>query len=292
MQNASAKQAVAPVWKQAVKSISKGFSDWMAGMLVSILVRLIAFSPLLTLLFCKAGDPLRLAVWLTPILYILFVLPLRYSMAEAALQAYQGGTFCTTALVSLKRYGRKLSALISQGIRLLPWALPLSAAVGYGAYLYLGGVDSLTLMRMLQSLGKSLGGESGFMEGVYLVAAGYSLLFLILLFGMMRNGMFRFVWAEMSGANQPARQEMLRRLRGNRIRQFAIGLIQVVLLIPFTAVEGYLCYTGLRTGFTPLLAVGMVIAAVVLYLPLLPIRKILPAMYIKAAGIQPAAHKA
>lgn len=271
----------APSALSRTRGILKGrYADWLAGMLVSVVIRLIALSPLMALALTKEGDPLRLISLAAPILYLFAVLPLRYSFGETMSRALSGEPFSAGRLLSFQGYGRKLKAVILQGLHLLPWALPIMAAGGVTLY-FMHYTDGVSLLMFVRSLGKLLGEQSGLKEGVYMLSGFAGLLVLLLLFGMMRNGMVRFLWLKSGGDYKAARRLMLQSLKGRRGGQFWAGLFQGALALPALLAEAYLGYRMFRLGTASpklaLLALGVFFA---LYWLLLPLRKILQAVYI------------
>jgi hypothetical protein len=292
MSNVSAEKAVSLSWKKTIGRLKGNYTDWLAGMLALIAIRLAALTPLLTLVFCQEGSSLRYLALLTPVLYFFIVLPLRYSMGEAMHYALKGEHFATPRLVLFDGYGEKLGAILKQALHLLPWALPLLAGLCAGWYLMYFVEDGTVVLRMVISLGKVFGEDYGFMEGVYLIVAFFGLLLLVLLYGMVRNGMLRFLWKEAGGKYALARKEMLRRLKGLRGGQVCVAAIQVLLLLPVLLPSGYMGYRLLRDFVKdmsldlsqlaePQMLWGLIAVLFLLYLPLLPLRKVLQAYFIK-----------
>ena len=288
----SASNAVSPAWKRTLKRLKGSYMKWMAGMLVLILIRLAALSPLLTLVLCGKGSPLRYLSLLTPVLYLFVVLPLRYSMGEAMNHALKGGSFFTARLVRLDGYSRRLGAMLWQALHFIPWAVPLLLALGAGWYLMYGVEDGSSVFRMVISLGRSLGKGYGLMEGAYIVVAFMGLLLLVLLYGMMRNGMIRFLWSQSGGKYSLARKQMLSRLKGRRGGQFRVALIQTLLLLPVLFPALYMGYRLFRDYLNsmrldlsqlaePQMLWGLAALFVLVYWPLLPLRKVLQAYYIR-----------
>ena len=292
MRNVSAPKAVAISWKQAQTCLKGRYFQWMAVMLVLILIRLIALSPLMTLVLLENGNPFRYLSLLTPILYFFVLLPLRYSTGEALRQALDGGALKPARFLDLTGYGQKLGAVLLQALHLLPWALPLVAGIGAGWYLMYGVEDGTVVLRMVKNLGGVLGEGHGFMEGIYLIAAFFGLLLLVLLYGMMRNGMLRFLWQKSGQKFALARKEMLARLKGRRGGQFWLGIIQSLMLLPAVLPMGYMGYRLLRDFSKylrldlsqlaePQMLWGMAAALILIYWPLLPLRRALQACYIR-----------
>jgi hypothetical protein len=293
MLKVSAERAVSLSWgKTALGHLKGSFSDWMAGMLALVAIRLAALTPLLTLVLCKEGSALRYLSLLTPVLYLFVVLPLRYSMGEAMHCALKGDRFATPRLVLFDGYFKKLGAVLRQALHLLPWALPLIAGLAAGWYMMYFVEDGTVVLRMVISLGKIFGDDYGFMEGVYMIVAFFGLLALVLVYGMVRNGMLRFLWKQSGGNYSAARKEMLRRLKGRRGGQLGVALIQGILLLPVILPSGYMGYRLLRDFVNnmelnlsqlaePQMLWGLLAVLILLYLPLLPLRKVLQACFIR-----------
>lgn len=292
MRNVSAGKAVPLAWKKTLGRLKGSYSDWMAGMLALVAIRLAALTPLLALVLCAEGSALRYLSLLTPVLYFFVVLPLRYSMGEAMHYALNGDRFATPRLVLFGGYGKKLGAVLKQALHLLPWAIPLVAGLAVGWYLLYFVEDGTVVLRMVISLGKVFGEDYGFMEGVYLIVAFFGLLVLVLLYGMVRNGMLRFLWKEAGGSYDSARKEMLRRLKGRRGGQLCVAAIQVLMLLPVILPSGYMGYRLLRDFVSnmqlnlaqlaePQMLWGILAVLILLYLPLLPLRKVLQAYFIR-----------
>ena len=280
---------VLTVLKQALTLTWRSYADWMAGMLIAIVLRLIALCPLLALAFAAPGSPLRYAALLSPGLYVFLILPLRYSLGEAMAHALSGGSFATGRLLSLRGYGEKLKAALAQGLRLLPWGLPFLVGAGIGLFYWHG--NGIVFLQALQRMGRLLGPEAGFVEGIFIIALLGGLLLLVLLLGMMRQGMLRFVWASCGGKYRRAREEMQKRLAGRRLGQFGIGLLQGILALPVALPGAYLGYRLLRLYLLspkevgaflaqPLVLWGAVAALFLLYYPLLPLRRVLSALFV------------
>lgn len=268
------------------------YSDWMAGMLALVAVRLAALSPLLTLVLCKEGSAWCYASLLTPVLYLFIVLPLRYSMGEAMHFALKGDHFAKPRLIMFDGYGKKLGAVLKQALHLLPWSMPLVAGLAAGWYLLYCVEDGAKVLRMVISLGRVLGEDHGFKDGIYIIVIFFLLLTLVLLYGMVRNGMLRFLWKKYGVSYTAARKEMLRRLKGRRGGQICVAAIQGLLLLPVILPSGYMGYRLLRDYVNtarfdlaqlaePQMLWGIAAVLILVYLPLLPMRKVLQAYFIR-----------
>jgi hypothetical protein len=130
------------------------------------------------------------------------------------------------------------------------------------------------------------------MEGVYLIVAFFGLLTLVLVYGMVRNGMLRFLWKQAGGNYAAARKEMLLRLKGCRWGQLGVAVIQSLLLLPVILPSGYMGYRLLRDFVNsmelnlaqlaePQMLWGLLAVLILLYLPLLPLRKVMQAYFIR-----------
>ena len=185
----------------------------------------------------------------------------------------------------------------------------------YGYYWY-KEVDALTLLSTLTRLGRGwtnvwcsvanfflelVGGaqltppQNTLMDGVAAVLAVLGLGVAVWLYGAVRNSAARYVWAYANRNDHSPRKELRRRLRGRRLAQLGVSLINLVLWIPFaivavTAVKGAVsgAAEALMAAITQQGSAGLDMAAAVvpllaafvfLYMPLLPIRRILTAAF-------------
>lgn len=284
-------------------------------MFIALLVRLVAFTPLACLFVFPAGSPLKLLALLCPVLLVLLVLPLRYSFAEALVNRDGRRYFSFDTALNLGNYGEKLAESLLHAAHVVKWGLPFFAMLIYGYYWY-KEVDALTLLKTLTELGQgwtsvwcsvanfflSLVGaatltppKNTLMDGVVAVLAVLGLGVAIWLYGAVRNSATRYVWAYANSNDHSPRKELRRRLRGRRLAQLGVGLINLVLWIPFViavvaAVKGVLTgaaeavlkvftrqgSSGLDTAQAVL---PLMTAFVFLYMPLLPIRRILTASF-------------
>lgn len=274
-------------WKEALKQAKGRYGDLVAGFVVHIALRLMALCPLMTLL-APANSGLKYLALLTPALWILLVWPLRFSLAEALEEFMAGGKFCNAKLLSLSNYGLKMKNALSHALIVLMWALPLIAALGYLYFAFVGGgeLDAFTALRHLGSIGSFIGGS--FIEGVLLLIVAIILLSLPMFYGLCRLSANRHLWA--AGADG---------FNGSRVQQLCLGLWNTLMLLPFFVaiawvgwdiINVFLDTFGLpdMTQYIYLLA-G---AAAVLYLPLMPLRKLSTAVFAKACARKEQAHEA
>lgn len=269
---------VSNAWQQALKQAKGRYGDLLAGSLVLIALRLLALCPMLALLAPRTSI-LKYLVLLTPAAIVFGIWPLRSSMAEAMEDFMDGGKFCTRKLVSFDRYGEKLKNALGRAGLVLVWALPLIVALGYIFFAFKGGaeMDAFTALRFVGGIGALIGGS--FFEGIILLVIGIMLLALPMCYGLCRLSCCRHLWA--AGASTDV-------MNGSRLRQLALGVVNTLVLLPFF---GLFVWIGLdmvnvfldtfslpsMTQYVYIVAGG----AALLYLPLMPLRKLSVAYFAK-----------
>lgn len=284
-------------------------------MFVALFLRLVALAPLACLFLFPQGSPLKLLSLLCPAMLALLILPLRYSFAEALVRQDKGRRFSFDTALGMGNYGEKLSESLLGALHVAKWGLPLLAMLLYAYYWY-KEVDALTLLKTLTELGRGWSGmwcavanfflglvggtplaapQNTLMEGVTAVLAALGLGVLVLLYGAVRNSAARYVWVVANRCDRSPRKELRRSLRGRRLGQLGVALVNLALWVPFLAVvvsvfkgvvtqvaDGLMTALSQRTlpvvdlaaAVSPLLG-----AFVLLYMPLLPVRRILTAAY-------------
>ena len=285
-------------------------------MFVALLIRLIVLAPLAALYVFPQGSPWRWLAALCPALMLFFILPQRFSFAEALVQKPRERFFSFDQALSMKGYGRKLLESLLHALNLLKWALPLIAMGGYALYCS-ERVDAKTLMMALINTGKTVSNllygissffvsllghlpspqvAGGLMEGVYVLLAVVGVGVVVLLIGAVRNSATRYIWVLAEREERPVRTEVRRRLRGRRWRQMGVGLCNLLLLAPFlvtVALSLKNVLGDLSTQVMLLMAGGgkgsalpltdalmpLLTAFLLLYMPLLPARRILTAAF-------------
>ncbi|MCI6377078.1 MAG: hypothetical protein MR842_04865 [Clostridiales bacterium] len=285
-------------------------------MFVALLIRLVAFAPLACLFAFPTGSPFRWLALACPLLVIFVILPLRYSFAEALVQRQKECCFSLDMALNVHNYGEKLTESLMHAAHVLKWGLPLAALLGYGYYWY-KDVDALTLLKTVTAIGKGwmnawcaagnfffgLFGSANrlvvpantLMEGVYVVLAVVGLGVLVWLYGAVRNSSTRYVWVLATRNERPPRTELRRRMRGRRFAQLGVALVNLVLWIPFLAVCAHVLkglvsdvagqmMTAIAQQSLPAFhlssaALPLLAAFVLLYMPLLPIRRMLTAAF-------------
>ena len=267
-----------PVWKESFRLYKKNFGPLLLALLVQLVLRAIALSPML---FLADKQYACLAFAAIP-LYLLIVLPARQNYALALQDMMNGGSVFTTQMICMKGYWRKLWRGVKGMLRILLWSVVtiVSAVLLYAAFMGHWGLDVITLMRICSSVG---GGD--IVTGLVLIMGGIAASALLILLGCALHSGTRHAFA-LGDKNL---------LRGSRLRLTALWFGGLVLLIPFAAVVVYALgdYAltmvnalknfsfpssfALNTRQVAMLAAG----AVVLLIPLLPLKSLLPAVFLR-----------
>ncbi len=132
----------------------------MSFLLLETVLRLIVLCPLLAL----TAPGLKWAALLTPLFFVLITLPARQKAADVMQDSLRGKTLFSARLVLGGGYGKALCAGLKQLAVTGLWFLPCIAATGYLYYMYAGGADAFTVLRMVSALG-----GSNIMKGFVLV---------------------------------------------------------------------------------------------------------------------------
>jgi len=288
--------------------------------LFALLLRLLMLAPLLFLLM-PAGSPWRWGALLCPVLLIFVVLPMRYSFADALVQKPRQRFFSFDTALGTQHYGEKLGESLLHVLSVAKWALPLLAMVAFAGWYYLypleeSPAEALNTLAAMGQWGASVwNGVADFfvrlfgktpavhpagaqMEGLFMVLAVLGIGVVIFLYGAVRNSCNRYIWVAATREERNPRTEIRRRMRGRRLRQLLVALVNLVLLLPFLVVVGIF----VKEAFVPLvnmfsenmvtnyfkvhevngLVMPLVLAFFLLYMPLLPVRRILTATFATA----------
>ena len=268
---------------RAWKMYRAHLGDYLRGTLAQVIVCMIVAAPLL---FLSQKETAGLAL-LTPVLFLLLVLPMRQNAAAAMRRSMEGERFATPELVSFAQYGIKLGRGLKEGLFLALWGLPCIAVTVAFMMAYNGMVDVFTLVRFFMSLG---GGK--FTKGIVVGVAIYAVTILLALIGMAlcswrRHG---YAWGLPGSA-----------VKGHRGQLFALNLLGALTFVPFGVVVAIITHgyasqliqalSGLTSGsmsLPPLTGNLWLVGAafVVLFLPLLPFKSLLPAAFTEALKIE------
>ena len=263
----------------------------LAYMLIALGLRLAALAPLACLVLFDGWQ--RILALLCPLLLVLVVLPMRRSFAQAAVQTPCHFSFDTA--FSFSRYGEKLSRELLHLLHVIKWGIPMAGLLA-GAYYCYTAVDALTIFQTINDLGNGcaalfgLSTANNFMLGIGVLGGVLGLGAAVWAWGVLRCSAERYLWA--LGAD---RKELRARLKGRRMQQLLVGLINLALLIPFLCISisavksalsdaSTLLMMAITTGELPKLdlvsaALPVAGAFFALYLPLLPLRRWMTAAF-------------
>ena len=262
-----------PVLKAALAEYKKNFPQLCLALLVELVLRAIALSPLV-FLADKALAPLA---YLAIPLYILIALPARQNYALALQDMMNGGSVFSLQLISTKDYGKKLLRGMKGLVCILLWSLLTIAGVSLLYAAVMGLVDFITLMRIFSAIGGTV------MDGVMIVAAAVAASCLLIVLGC----------AVHSGARHAVALGDKKLLKGNRLRLIALWFLGCVLVVPFAAVVvaalgdyALTLIASLKNLQLPAFTLNvkqaamLIGGAVVLLVPVLPLKNLLPAVYL------------
>ena len=222
-------------------------------MAMALLLRVIALAPLACLLIFPSGSLLRFFALLCPAQIVFFILPLRFSFAEAIAQRPVRCFFSFDIAFTLKDYPKKLAASLRHALSILKWGIPF---IGFMVYLFISlpAASPISIATSLGTLGQTtvglysqvahiIGGifgnaepilmEGGLAEGLLAFFGILGGLVLIWLYGAMRNSAYRYIWAisHHNGPNPHAQAHLC--LRSKRFLQLLFALANTILWIPF-----------------------------------------------------------
>jgi len=277
------------------------------SLLIALAVRVIAFAPLAALVV----DSLPAwAALLCPVLVIFVVLPLRFSFADAMACRKGERHFAFGRAFSFRDYGEKLSQSLLHALHVLKWGIPL-ALMGVLAYYWYSNVDALTLLKTVTEMGRVASqavcavanvfgaglvpAANTLMDGVMVVLGIVGVGIGVWAYGAVRNSATRYIWAAAVREDRVPATEVRRRLMGRRWEQLGVGLINLLLFLPFvvmTALQLKETVSGLSTQLMMAIASGSLPSVdltsealpilgwfCLLYLPILPIRRWLTAAF-------------
>ncbi len=268
---------IAATLRESLRLYQKNFSDLLLALLLELALRGICLAPLL----CLVSKDFAWGAWACVPLYLLIALPARQNYALALQDMMNGGRVLGVRLVSTEDYVAKLLRGLLGTVKMLLWAALSIAGLSVMYAIYDGLVDGFTAMRLFSQLG---GGST--VDGITLAAGGIALTLLLPIIGCAVHCGHRHAVA-LGDAG------LTKGHRGKLIGLWAIGL---ALLLPFAAVVlitlgnwlmAFLSQltSALMSGFKfePLGARVYILAAAVvaLLLPVLPLKNMLPAVYLR-----------
>jgi hypothetical protein len=285
--------------------------------LIALCLRLVMLAPLLLLLLPQ-GSPWRWGALLCPLMLIFVVLPMRYSFADALVQKPRQRFFSFDAALGTQHYGEKLCESLLHLLSVAKWGLPLVGMLAFAGwyYLYPLGESAAELLALLREIGqwganlwytvidaftRLFGGtpgahlDGGWIEGLYVLGGALAIGLLILLYGIVRNSCNRYIWVAATREERTPRTEIRRRMRGRRWKQLLVALGNLVLLLPWLVIAflhlqkavpsvsqllgDWMVKGDVMTMDLTGITLPLVLAFLLLYLPLLPVRRILTAMF-------------
>ena len=266
------------------------FRELMLTLLLELVLRLIALSPLL---FLAAPQTRPLALICIP-LYLFIVLPARQNIALGVQRLLSGGSLFGPELVSTEDYGKKVLRGLTATLKMLLWSLPLIVGAALALWAQRGGaIDGFTLMRFIKSLG---GGT--FFQGLAIVAAIYLATLIPPLIGCAFH----------SGDRHAAALGVPGLTRGRRGALIRLWLVGLVVFLPFVIAAIFPCasfFQALMAAISSFMetfeltlpAAGTTLAilgalVVILLLPAIPLRTLMPAVYVRAAQTSSVDHAA
>lgn len=229
-------------------------------MIISLVIRAIAFAPLAALLLCSGA--MKAIALLCPILVVTLVLPRRFSFADALVQdSSKERYFDLTKALSFDNYLEKLRLSLLHAVKVALWGIPMFALVAYFYHLYVG-VDIMTLLAMLKKAGMLLiepgkcianffrgifgqpaleyANVNSMAEGITVVMLLIGIAGLIWLFGACLNSPYRYLWAMSKHGNTSLKETVKNQLQGRFWKRVAAMLINLALVLPFLLVSWFL----------------------------------------------------
>ena len=262
------------VWKDSFTLYKKNFGPLCLTLLVELVLRGIALCPVLFLADSKLAHLALLAIPL----YVLIVLPARQNFALALQDMLNGGSVFSTQLICPKDYGKKLLRGVKGMLCILLWSLLTIAGVSALYAALMGLVDFITLMRIFSAIGGSV------VDGILIVAGAVAGSCLLILLGC----------AVHSGSRHAHAMGDKKLLKGSRLGLTGLWFAGLALLIPFVAVAAFTLgdfavtvVSALKNMQMPSLSLNgqqaamLIAGAVVLLFPVLPLKNLLPAVYLR-----------
>ncbi len=265
-----------PVLKESLHLYKRNLPQLCLALLVELILRAMALTPLL-LCTDKALAPLS---WLSIPLYLLIVLPARQNYALALQDMMAGGSVFSLRLIDPQDYWKKLWRGLKSTVCILLWSSVTIAGVWLLYAAIMGLVDFITLMGIFKSIGGNV------VDGVMLVAAAVVASCLLIMLGC----------AVHSGTRHAIAMGERRLMKGNRLRLIGLWFVGVLLVVPFAAVVAatlsdyaMTLIAALKQLKLPSFALSgrqaamLIGGTVLLLLPVLPLKSLLPAVYLRMA---------
>ena len=265
---------------QALKWYGRRLGSMLLTLLVELALRGIALAPLL---FLAEERTAPLALLCLP-LYLLIVFPARQNVALAVQDMLAGGGVFSPRLISFEDYGRKVLRGLIATLKMLLWCAPLIAGVIVALWATKGSMDGITLVRKIYSLG-----SGNLIRGMEILAGIYLLLLVPPVIGCAYH----------SGTRHALALGDKRFVKGRHPGLVGLWMLGLVVFVPFVVaavfpLRGYVqevvaAVKAFMTTFkltlpdptATLRTVGLL--ALVLLLPVIPLRTLMPAVYVRMA---------
>ncbi len=293
------------------------YLNTLLSVFITCLLLAVSLAPLLALFVFEKGSSWQYLALLSPLLWIFVLLPQRFSFAQAVTDRYHHKPFSLKTAFGSAFYGEKTTEGLLYALHIIKWMIPLAAALGVLYYFYME-TEVFALIKGLTDFGTAMsalwngflnffagifGGSvealpGGIAEGIIAVAAILGLCLLFLVWGIVRNSAYRYLWAEATGLDKNPRKEAQRSLRGRRLKQLGIALINLALLAPAIGLLYYFIQPkqavdelaiqaadAITAGTVPAIAIPYGKLAIVFfacYLPLVPLRRMITAHFATA----------
>ena len=265
---------ISAAFKEACRVYAGHFGTTLKFLVVEGCITLAAFTPLL---FLTNGGMKLLALLAVPF-YLLLVLWARVNAAAAMRDACGGGSLFGYRLIEPGEYGKKLAYGLKQGCKLLVWGAPLIACLLIAWEHISGDTDGFTVMRMIKTFG---GGD--LMTGILYLALILLATLILLGFGCAFHCGDRHAYVR----NNPK----LTKGRHGRLVLCWIcslaALLPIIIAVAVTVIRYLPSLKDLnaivtKTKSLPSMKVTVIIlaAGALLTVPLLPLRSLIPAVYV------------
>ncbi len=265
--------------RRAAALYKKHFGSLLLLEFMEMIVIAAACAPML---FAATREFPWLALIALPLMVIVLIV-MRRGEADIFRDMIDDKPFDISKLLSLEHFKTRFPRGLRLAGLLLLWALPFLAATAFLIYIYKaqaveGSTDSFTVMRTVIKLG---GGK--FMRGLAIAAAIYAATLIPFIIGLAFHSGTRHALA-MTGSR--------RVLKGRRGAVMGAWFAALVTLIPFVIVAGWASgnyFIALKDALSQLTASSLHIprpdsrvfiigaAFIVLCLPLMPLRRLIPA---------------
>lgn len=269
-----------PAVRESLRVYKRNFPQLLLALLVELVIRSICLTPLMFLV----NRTLAPLAWLAVPMYLLIALPARQNYALALQDMLEGGSVFSLRLVETRDYFRKLLRGLKGTLCILLWSALTIAGLTTLAMFYTGAgnIDGFTMLRMFSSVGKMVGGDT--VDGAMLVIGAVAATGVLILLGCALH----------SGARHAHALGSRKLLRGQRMKLILLWFLGLLLLLPFLAALAFVMGDWAASLIGQLKSLKLkniapnarqlytlAASAIVLLLPLLPLKNLLPAVFLR-----------